>query len=259
MFEKYNISKMPGHWFLSRMGKRVLRPGGKALTSLMLNGLEINRNDNVVEFAPGMGVTAKLIFEKCPNKYWGVDQNEEAIGHLREIAPIEKYSFVKENILHSGLKDNIATVVLGEAVLTMQNRANKQKIVSEAYRVLQKNGRYAIHEISIAPDDVPETFKDKLCKDLSSVIHVNARPLTLAEWRTMLENTGFTIEKVFSKPMHLLKISRVLQDEGWKGLWTIIRNVFKTKGAWKRVRAMRSVFSKYESQMSAVSIIALKR
>lgn len=258
MFEKYNICKMPGHWFLSRMGKRVLRPGGKALTSLMLNGLNITRNDDVVEFAPGMGITAKHIFEKCPNRYWGIDQNREALTHLREMTPIERYSFVEGNIINSGLKDDLATVILGEAVLTMQTSANKQKIINEAYRVLRKNGRYGIHEISIAPDDASESFKDKICRELSSVIHVNARPLTLSEWRTMLENAGFTVEKVFSKPMHLLKISRMLQDEGWKGLFKIIRNILKTKGAWERVRAMRAVFTKYERQMSAVSIIALK-
>lgn len=33
--------KMQGHWVLARAGKRVLRPGGLALTKLMLRALEI--------------------------------------------------------------------------------------------------------------------------------------------------------------------------------------------------------------------------
>src|SRR5690606_7718235 len=141
MFEKYNIEKMPGHWFLSRMGKKVLRPGGKMLTTSLLEALNINQTDDVVEFAPGMGITARAIFEKSPNRYWGVDQNAEAIQHLKETAPLEIYSFIQENIIHSGLKDGCATVVVGEALLTMQTHKNKQNIINEAYRVLKHKGR----------------------------------------------------------------------------------------------------------------------
>ena len=259
MFEKYNINKMPGHWFLSRMGKRVLRPGGKILTTSMLNWLNITKADEVVEFAPGMGITAREIFEKGPNRYWGVDQNAEAIQHLKELAPVESYTFIENNIIHSGLKDNIATVVVGEAILTMQTQANKQKIINEAFRVLKQNGRYGIHEICLGPDNISNNIKDKLSSELSSVIHVNARPLTMTEWKKMLENAGFQIEKIFSTPMHLLRLSRVIQDEGLKGVFTMLKNVLKTKGALTRIREMRGVFQKYEHQMSAVSIIAIKK
>lgn len=259
MFEKYDISKMPGHWFLSRMGKKVLRPGGKELTLKMINALNIHHIDEVVEFAPGMGSTAKIIFDKNPNKYWGIDQNKEAIEHLKELAPNENYRFLNENIIHHTLENNIATVVLGEAVLTMQTGANKQKIINEAYQVLQHNGRYGIHEICLAPDGLPEKYKDEICKELSAVIHVNARPLTLLEWRTILGNAGFSIEKVMTSPMHLLKPARLLQDEGLKGVARIIGNILKTKGAWKRISSMRAVFNKYEKHMQAVSIIAVKR
>lgn len=258
MFEKYNIDKMPGHWFLSRMGKTVLRPGGKKLTASMLHWLNINKTDDVVEFAPGMGITAREIFGKNPHRYWGVEQNSEAIRHLKELAPVEAYTFIENNIVHSGLKDSIATVVMGEAVLTMQSLSNKQKIINEAFRVLKKKGRYGIHEICLGPDEIPQHAKDTLSSELSAVIHVNARPLTMLEWKKMLENAGFHIEKTFSKPMHLLKLSRLIQDEGLKGVFTICKNVLKTKGALKRIREMRSVFRKYEAQMSAVGIIAIK-
>lgn len=259
MFERYNVSKMPGHWLLSRLGKKVLRPGGKVLTFKMMEALNINSLDKVVEFAPGMGVTAQLIFDKSPVQYWGVDQNEEAIRHLKAISPYDHYTFVKENIIQSTLKDNIASVVLGEAVLTMQTGANKQKIINEAFRILQKNGRYGIHEIGITPNDMSEHGKDQIRKALSDVIHVNARPLTISEWQEMLEKAGFVVEKVFSAPMHLLKLSRLVQDEGCSGVAKMVAKMFKTQGAWARISAMRSVFNKYEQQMNAVSFVAIKR
>ena len=50
--------KLQGHWVLARAGKRVLRPGGLELTRQMLSALAIGQRDRVVEFAPGLGVTA---------------------------------------------------------------------------------------------------------------------------------------------------------------------------------------------------------
>ena len=47
--------KMPGHWLLARLGKRVLRPGGLGLTRIMLDRLGIGARDEVVEFAPAWG------------------------------------------------------------------------------------------------------------------------------------------------------------------------------------------------------------
>ena len=50
--------KMPGHWLLAKMGKRVLRPGGLELTRRLLSELAVTAVDDVVEFAPGLGITA---------------------------------------------------------------------------------------------------------------------------------------------------------------------------------------------------------
>ena len=51
--EGLKTEKMPGHWVLARLGKRVLRPGGMELTRRMLKHLAIKPSDEVIEFAPG--------------------------------------------------------------------------------------------------------------------------------------------------------------------------------------------------------------
>ena len=56
-----SAGKLPGHWLLAKMGKRVLRPGGLQLTNQLLTALDIQPTDEVVEFAPGLGVTARLV------------------------------------------------------------------------------------------------------------------------------------------------------------------------------------------------------
>ena len=67
-----------GHWILAKMGKRVLRPGGKELTEMLVNGLAISNQDNFVEFAPGIGYTASVILSKTSSK----NVNEKEIIQL---------------------------------------------------------------------------------------------------------------------------------------------------------------------------------
>lgn len=76
--EGLKANKMPGHWVLARLGKRVLRPGGMGLTRRMLTALRIQRADEVVEFAPGMGVTARLTLKLKPASYTAVDRDQAA-------------------------------------------------------------------------------------------------------------------------------------------------------------------------------------
>jgi hypothetical protein len=62
--EELKAEKMPGHWLLARWGKRVLRPGGRQLTNRMIEALNIRLSDEVIEFAPGVGATARLTLKR---------------------------------------------------------------------------------------------------------------------------------------------------------------------------------------------------
>ena len=53
--EALDTTKMPGHWLLARLGKRVLRPGGRELTRQMLNGLCIKSSDDGGRVRSGVG------------------------------------------------------------------------------------------------------------------------------------------------------------------------------------------------------------
>ena len=66
-----DVEHLQGHWLLARIGKRVLRPGGKKLTGRMLAKTELEGKD-VVEFAPGL-------IEKVPE-----NKREALIGILSQ-------------------------------------------------------------------------------------------------------------------------------------------------------------------------------
>ena len=135
------MQKMPGHWVLARLGKRVLRPGGMQLTRTMLAALKIQPLDDVVEFAPGMGITTQLTLELHPKSYTAVERDEAAANVVSNYLKGERQRCVVGNASDTGLASQCATVVYGEAMLTMQTEEMKRSIVREAYRLLRSGGQ----------------------------------------------------------------------------------------------------------------------
>lgn len=123
--ENRSVAKMPGHWVLARLGKKVLRPGGKALTEKMIHALKIDEQDSVVEFAPGMGFTAQLCLARSPLTYTAIEQNEQAANIVRQYLNSESQTCVVGNAQETGLEEATASVVYGEAMLTMQPEVKK--------------------------------------------------------------------------------------------------------------------------------------
>jgi len=79
-----DFNKAPGHWILAKMGKKVLRPGGKELTLKLISHLDISQNDKIAEFAPGLGFTAKLALAQDPETYTGIDADPDVIRRLNQ-------------------------------------------------------------------------------------------------------------------------------------------------------------------------------
>ncbi len=256
--EYLSIEKMPGHWLLARMGKRVLRPGGIELTRQMLDALDVQPSDEVVEFASGLVVTARLTLARQPAAYTAIEQNEAAAQQMRSYLQGPAQQCRVGRAEETGLPDASATVVYGEALLTMQTPGVKQKIVEEAWRLLKPGGRYGIHELCLQPDDLPQSQKDEINQALSQAIHVGARPLTVPEWRALLEEAGFTVTAQATAPMHLLETKRLIQDEGWGGALRFTLNVLRNRAAYRRIAAMRTVFRRYEERMGSVMLVGVK-
>tara|TARA_B100000809_G_scaffold262125_1_gene312403 strand:+ start:1012 stop:1788 length:777 start_codon:yes stop_codon:yes gene_type:complete len=252
------IDTKQGHWILAKMGKKVLRPGGKELTLKLINNLEINANDDIVEFAPGLGFTASLALKNNPKTYTGVELNEEAASVLRKKIEGNDRKIIIGNAADSKLEANSFTKVYGEAMLTMQADHRKSEIIKEAHRILKKGGLYGIHELGLTPDTLDENTKAKIQKELAQVIKVNARPLTVNEWSDLIEKEGFSILKTETNSMHLLEKKRMIEDEGFFRTLKIAFNILTHPQERKRILAMQKVFRKNQKHLNAISIIAKK-
>jgi hypothetical protein len=251
--------KMPGHWVLARLGKRVLRPGGMQLTRRMLEELRIQRTDDVVEFAPGMGVTARLTLELNPKSYTAVERDESAAKIVGSYLDGDRQRCVTGSASDTGLPEKWATVVYGEAMLTMQTEETKRQIVREAYRLLKSGGRYGIHEMCLLSDNLDENAKRETERALTGVVHHGVRPLAISEWRSLLESEGFEIQSMDMAPMSLLEPGRLIRDEGLAGALRFVWNLLRDSEARRRVLEMRSVFRRYRKQLGAVTITGSKR
>ncbi len=256
-----DVRRMPAHWLMARLGKRVLRPGGLELTRWLLAHGSIGAADDVIEFAPGLARTAGLILAREPHTYAGVERDEQAAMFAeRALGQIgfDRARVVRGNAVSVPLADDSATVVIGEAMLSMQTPANKRAIIREAGRLLRPDGRYLIHELAVAPDTLPASEVARIQQDLSEAIHVGVRIGTVTEWSHWLEDAGFVVEETRTAPMRLLEIERLIRDEGLRGTLRFALNAVRTAGAVRRLRAVRSVFRAHQRHLCAVAAVARK-
>ncbi|MFF8925925.1 class I SAM-dependent methyltransferase [Streptomyces longwoodensis] len=254
-----DAARMPGHWLLARLGKRVLRPGGLELTQWMLDNLELGPDDRVVELAAGLGATARLTLARNPGSYTAVDRDPVAVAGLGTLtAPgATEVAAVRADAADTGLPSGSVTVVYGEAMLTMQPEPAKRRIMREAHRLLaDTGGRYAIHELCLLPEDLDPDHGAEIVKDLGEAIHVGARPLTPRGWVGLLASEGFTVTARWRAPMALLEPRRLIADEGVAHAARIAGRAMRDSAARRRALEMRRVFQRHQAHLGAISIIA---
>jgi SAM-dependent methyltransferase len=248
--------KVQGHWLLAHLGKKVLRPGGRQLTTTMLDALGLTPTDRVVELAPGLGATARAILARHPATYTAVDADADAAATTQAAVAPAGGTVLVGPAQHVPLPDDVATVVVGEAMLTMQSDANKAAVVSEAARLLATGGRYAIHELCLTPDDLDPAVAQQVWDDLSRTIHVGARPLTAAAWRALLEAHGFEVLSEHRAPMALLSPRRIVADEGLASAVRFFGGIARDRTARRRVGEMRRCFGRWSDHLAAVAFVA---
>src|SRR5699024_3790646 len=250
-------ASVPGHWLLARLGKKVLRPGGLRMTKALLAEAGI-RAQRVVEFAPGMGGTASVVLDHDPAAYIGVDADPDAVKTIERLVSVRGRA-VAARAEASGLPEDSADVVLCEGVLTIQSAAVKSQIVAEGARLLRPGSRYVLHELALR--DVPEQDPEDVAAiraSLARAMHVNARPMTIAQWRELLEGHGLTVLTVLTAPLALLEPQRIVADEGLPGALRFARNVLRDRQARTRVRTMARTMRRHKHLLQAVGIVATR-
>lgn len=248
--------RLQGHWLLAKLGKRVLRPGGVELTDKLLVAAAPKPSDRIVEFGPGVGHTARKLLACGPVSYCGVDPNPEGrAGMAKVLNGHANARVVTAHAAETGLPDESADLVIGEAMLTMHTPQEKARIVAEAARVLAPGGRYAIHELGFTS----EADTQHIAKEISRTVKVGAKPLPESGWRELLSAHGLEVEWVGYAPMSLLEPRRMIADEGLPRALLIAFRVLTNPAARKRVLAMRKVFRAHADALTGIALVARKK
>lgn len=246
-------------WLLTRLGKRVLRPGGVGLTRWLLDRLAIGHDDRVVELAAGSGATARLTIARRPESYVGVDLDGDTLAALTALARRgTRVHGCPAGVIRTGLPDGHASVVYGEAMLTMRSERARQRVAAEAYRLLRPGGRYGIHELCLVPDDIDPDLADEVSAALGEALQVGARPRTVLGWHHLLTGEGFTVSAEAIVPMRLLEPTRLVADEGLLGAALIAARLARDPSARRAVLQVRQVFRRYRRHLAAVALVAAR-
>jgi hypothetical protein len=225
----------------------------------MLEALNIQADDDVIELAPGLGITAKAVLARKPRSYTGVERDEKAAHIVRNYLIGPQQLCLVGTAEQTGLPTGQASVVYGEAMLTMQGLRQKAAIIQEAARLLRTSGRYGIHELCLVSETLPRETRDKIERDLSTTIHVGARPLTIPEWQQLLKDHGFEIALCSVVPMRLLEVDQLVKDEGLGRALLIAKRLLSDGTTRARVLAMREVFRKHRDHLRAVAMVGVKK
>ena len=216
----------------------------------------------VLEVGTGAGVSGLWLLDgmAADGVLTTIDSESELLGHARR------------NFAAAGLSSHRTRLIAGRALDVLPRMAARgydmvvldgdldetPQYLDHAVRILRPGGRYVIHELAMRPDTIPEAPATEIRRALARAINVNARPLTVADWRRTLEDVGLVVEETRMAPMALLKPGRMVADEGVFGALRIMRNVARDKDLRERVTTMARTFKKYDRHLCGVAIVARK-
>ena len=225
-------------------------------SSVLLSGLAIGPGDDVEDLAPALGDTVRRVEATAPASFRSVERGKAEAERAKQLGG-RCYESVVAKPEATGLPEGSASVVY-EACLSLETDQTKRAILTEATRLLRPGGRLGLHELLLTPDDISADDKRRIETDLTRTVRVRARPLTLAEWTALLEETGFVIRQVHPAPLLLLAPGAVVRDEGWAGTMRLVGRIIRQPVVLRRVADLWRTLFRERRKLGSVVIIAAR-
>lgn len=253
--------RLPTHLFLAKLGKKMLRPGGKEGTDRIIEACDLQAETTVLEVAPNMGTTAMHLAKTYGCKITGIDINIDSVKKAQENilnANLDHLISIQHgNALDLPFEDESFDVVINEAMLTMLPHELKLKALTEYRRVLKPGGVLATHDLLLKQELEGNQLYEEL-KALRKLILVNAQPMTESDWTHLFEEAQFSSIEPATGKLHLLSLKGLVVDEGWDGLIQMIENARKSEDDEEYFFSLIDNFDKNNELYGHITMIAKK-
>jgi ubiquinone/menaquinone biosynthesis C-methylase UbiE len=175
---------------------------------------QLKEGEIVLDLGSGGGIDVLLATRYVGNKgkIYGLDMTDEMLelaNKNKVKMGVENVEFLKGYIEDIPLPDNTVDAVISNCVINLSD--DKEKALSEAYRVIKEGGRLAISDI-ISLKQVP----DEIRKMAEMWVGCIAGSLSIEEYRVILEKIGF--KNIEITPVHIYTkdlISDVLKEKNY--------------------------------------------
>lgn len=150
---------------------------------------ELKPGEIVLDLGSGGGIDVLLSAKRVSpgGTAYGLDMTDEMLALARENqrkAGVENAEFLKGEIENIPLPDNSVDVIISNCVINLS--ADKDRVLSEAYRVLKPGGRIAVSDV-VTRGEVPEEIRRNMLLWVGCI----AGALEENEYRAKLERAGF--------------------------------------------------------------------
>ena len=151
---------------------------------------ELKPGEVVLDLGSGGGIDVLLSAKRVgpTGKAYGLDMTDEMLALARENqqkSGLTNVEFLKGDIEHIPLPDNSVDVIISNCVINLS--ADKDRVIAEAFRVLKPGGRFAVSDVVVRGDDIPEVVR----RSMELWVGCVAGALEENSYRETLTRAGF--------------------------------------------------------------------
>ena len=264
-------------WDVSRaLGLHGPLYGGEAGSELLLDGLEVSGDDDIVEYWPGYGLTTRRILPLRPRSYRGIAPDQRTADRLddrlRRHPDLRSLTTRRETdgaytsfrvacAEATGLPDQSASAVLGENLLTPLAPFRVRSVLREVWRLLPPGGRFGVHELCLVPEPSWDDRRDReraaeLLAEIERSAGPGLHPRTEAGWRAEIERSGMVVTGVRTAPLAPLTRRRLIRELGARGALEVTARMVANSAETLRLRALADVLRANRADLGAIILIA---